>query len=103
MTLSSNQKKFLRAKGQRYEPLCSVGKAGLTPQVLENVQAQLQKRELIKVRLGESVGRQRTQDAEALAHAVGAELVAVVGRNVMLYRPNEELNARRRIHLPILA
>jgi RNA-binding protein len=100
MDLTSGQKKFLRAKGQRFEPLSSVGKAGLTEQIIQNIQALLAQRELIKVRLAESFGSARADDARQLAEATGSAVVAVVGRNVMLYRPNDQLEPRRRIHLP---
>jgi RNA-binding protein YhbY len=47
----------------------------------------------------EHTGSERKQAAEELAIAAGAQCVGVVGRTVLLYRPNESLPAEKRIHL----
>jgi RNA-binding protein len=46
-------------------------------------------RELIKVRVSENAPESRHEAAEALAAATFAELVQVLGRTALLYRPRK--------------
>jgi RNA-binding protein len=98
--LTGKQKSHLRGLGQRLEPLLTVGKAGPTPEVAVAVGDLLAGRELVKLRLPAGPGPQRRSLAEGLAAAVGAACIGVVGRTTLLYRPNESLADRHRIHLP---
>jgi len=97
--LTGKQKKQLRGRGQLLDPLLTVGKDGLSEPVVESVSDLLDKRELIKVRLTGPSGAARKEVGPALADAVGAECVAVVGKTVVLYRANPDLKPSRRIHL----
>jgi RNA-binding protein len=99
--LTGKQSRFLRSLGQRMAAEVSLGKAGATEAVLQDIRRRLEQRELIKVRLGEEcTGRLRKQIAEQLAQAVGAALAGVVGRTALLYRPNPLLPEEQRIEWP---
>jgi len=97
--LTGKQKKHLRGLGQKLEALLTVGKEGITDPVVANISDLLDKRELIKVRLAGPSGAARKEVGPALAEASGAECIAVVGRTVLLYRPNPDLKPSRRIDL----
>jgi RNA-binding protein len=99
-SLTGKQKRHLRSLGQRLSADVTIGKAGATESLLAHLKRLLDERELIKVRLGEeTTGRDRKQAAEELAADVQAVCVGVVGRTVLLYRPNESLPAGNRIFL----
>jgi RNA-binding protein len=98
--LTGKQNSHLRSLGQHLEPLLTVGKAGLTEAVAAAVGELLARRELVKLRLPAGPGTQRRALAEELAAAVAAACVGVVGRTTLLYRPNESLADRHRVHLP---
>lgn len=77
-----------------------MGKGGISPAVLAHLGRVFRQRELIKVRLLESAGQDRRATARALAAGAEATLVDVIGRIVVLYRPNETLPPEKRIPLP---
>jgi RNA-binding protein len=79
------------------EPAVFLGKAAVTDAVVTELKTALHARELIKVKLLETVDGDRHDVAERLAAGADAELVQVIGRNVLLYRRNEE---KPRIALP---
>lgn len=97
--LTGKQKKNLRSLGQRLEAVVTVGKEGITESVVRGIGDLLDKRELIKVRLTGPSGAARKEIAPELAQAADAACIAIVGRTVLLYRPNSDLKPSRRIDL----
>ena len=96
--LTGKQKRRLRGAGQQLIPAVLLGKSGLTEGVVARIQACLEGRELIKVRLpGESPDRKAI--AKELARSVEATCVGLTGRSVLLYRPNPDLDPDDRIRL----
>ena len=59
----------------------------------------LAQREMVKVRLPVGAADRREM-ADSLAVRTGASVVVVVGRTVLLYRPNPDVPAAERIELP---
>ena len=76
-----------------------MGKEGITDPLVKGVRDLLDKRELIKVRLTGPSGTARKEVGPALAQAAEAACIAVIGRTVLLYRPNTELKPSKRIDL----
>jgi RNA-binding protein len=76
----------LRAKGQSLAPTAYVGKAGITPSVVEELKGQLRNNALVKVRFAASMEDRDAREAAAkeLARGCGAELVEVRGRTALL-------------------
>ncbi len=95
--LRGKQRKYLRGLGMSLEPVVFLGKAAMTDAVIAEVRAAIEARELVKVKLLESVDGDRHDVAAQLAAAVDSELIQVIGRNVLLYRRNEK---KPRITLP---
>jgi RNA-binding protein len=91
--LTGKQRHYLRGLGHHRDPVVHVGKEGLSEGVAHACDAALEQHELIKVRLGEAAGPTgsgRHEVAAALAEAVSAELVQVLGRTLLLYRARAE-------------
>ena len=86
MSLSGKQRRFLRAQAHALDPLVSLGKDGLTDNVLGAVSEALLAHELIKVRVLENAPLSRQEAAETLPQALKAELVGLVGRMLILYK-----------------
>ena len=99
-TISAAARAHLRKVGRSLPVLVRVGKAGVTPAVVRQVAAVLGDRELAKVRALDSAGIYRLALAEQLRSATGSALVGVVGRTMLLYRPNADLPAGSQIELP---
>ncbi len=98
--LTSAQRKSLRSTGRTRKPDVIIGKAGINQSVLSHIRRQLDRRELVKIRIPASGAAGRTDAAEEIADKTGATLVDLVGRNALLYRPNDNLPDEKRIHLP---
>lgn len=95
--LTGKQKRFLRAMGNEIEPIIQVGKGGVNDNVVRQVDEALEARELIKVRVLQNCLEEPKGVGEVLAEETKAELVQVIGRNMLLYRESRE---KPRIELP---
>lgn len=81
----------LRSEGQALRPAVEVGRRGLDTAVIAEVDGQLKRSRLVKVRIQSGGPGGRGRDAEdamaaRLAEAVGAELVERRGHTVLLHR-----------------
>ncbi|MDP6461079.1 MAG: YhbY family RNA-binding protein [Gemmatimonadota bacterium] len=90
MELRGKDRRYLRGLGVSLKPAVLVGKASATPGVLAQIQDALEAHELVKIRLLESVEGNRKIVSAELAAAAEAELVQVLGRTALLYRPRAE-------------
>jgi RNA-binding protein len=93
--LTSKQRQFLKGKAHSLSPVVRVGKAGLTPAVIEEAKTALRAHELVKVRLEAEEGHDRREMADRLAQDTDAQIVARVGKVAVLYRAREEEPAIR--------
>ncbi|MBR1759728.1 MAG: YhbY family RNA-binding protein [Schwartzia sp.] len=87
-TLSSKQKKILRALGTELEPVVNVGKEGVTPTVVDSAKDAITKRELIKVRVLQNAPEEPKDAIARLTERVDADLVQLIGRNGLLFKRN---------------
>jgi RNA-binding protein len=88
--LTGTQRRYLRALGQRLGVTLQVGQDGVSEAIVQQADAQLEARELIKVRVGEHAPDDRHATAEMLAGRTGAHLAQVIGRTALLYRPRRD-------------
>lgn len=88
--LTSKQRSHLRSLANPLEPIFQVGKAGVGDTMTNAITDALAARELIKVRILKNVDDDVRTIANQLAAETGAELVQVIGRNLVLYRRNAE-------------
>lgn len=89
MALSAQQKRLLKQRGQTMADDCRLGKNLFSDEFVGHLNRLLDKQELVKMRFSDLEGKDRKELAKAVCDAVGAELVQVVGRTVLLYRPRE--------------
>ena len=87
--LSSKQRNTLRAMASRFDTIFQIGKGGISEETVRQVDAALEARELIKLRVLEYCELSAREAAEALAVATGAEVVTVIGTRFVLYRKSE--------------
>ena len=97
MTLQGYQKRFLRARAHVLEPSLATGRSGLTDAWLAELGRELDRHELVKVRLSGDREERSAELARVLEDSA-AVLVATVGRIATLYRPSE--TAAEPIQLP---
>jgi RNA-binding protein len=98
--LTTKQKKFLKGLGHSLSPVVAVGKDGLGEKIITATVLELSRHELIKVKIGKSspVGRQET--AERLSSGSDSTLVQIIGKTILLYKKNPELDKDKQLKLP---
>lgn len=85
--LTSKQRATLRAMANNLDPIIYVGKAGLTENVIVQVDEALTARELIKGTVQQNAPVTAEEMVSEIAKATGAEAVSSAGRKFVLYRP----------------
>ncbi|MBQ7380467.1 MAG: ribosome assembly RNA-binding protein YhbY [Clostridia bacterium] len=88
--ITSKQRAKLRSMAVNEATIMQIGKGGLGENLIKTVSDALEARELIKLAVLENCDETPRSAADALAEATGAEVVAVTGRKVVLYRESEK-------------
>lgn len=88
--MTSKQRAYLRSLANTLQPIVHVGKGGMADTIVKQADDALTARELVKGKVLESAPETAREAAEALAQAVNAEVVQVIGRVFVLYRPHPE-------------
>ncbi|MCO5385743.1 MAG: ribosome assembly RNA-binding protein YhbY [Desulfosporosinus sp.] len=88
--LTGKQKRYLRAMGNEMVPILQVGKGGITESVITQTNQTIDARELIKGRVLQNCMEEPKSVATELADQTGSELVQVIGRNFLLYKPSKD-------------
>lgn len=95
--LTGKQKRFLRAKAHHEKPIFQVGKSGVSENMIIQLQDVLEKRELIKIRILQNCLENKHDIADEITAKSGAQLVQIIGYNIILYKESEE---NKQIRLP---
>ena len=95
--ITSKQRSYLRSLAHNIDPTVYIGKAGVTDNVIKEIDQCLEARELVKIKLQEGAELDAKTVANELAPGLRAEFVQAIGRKFTLYRESEENN---QIELP---
>ena len=95
--ITSKQRSFLRSLAHNIDPTVYIGKAGVTGNVIKEIDQCLEARELVKVKIQEGAELDAKATANELAPQLGDEFVQAIGRKFTLYRQSKE---NRQIELP---
>ena len=88
--LTSKQRAYLRSLASNEQPIMQIGKGGISENLIKTVSDALEARELIKLSVLENSSESVRDAAEVLAEATGADVVAVIGKKIVLYRESEK-------------
>ena len=88
--LTSKQRAYLRSLAANESAIMQIGKGGISENLKKTVSDALEARELIKLSVLENCDWSPREAAEELAQTVGADVVGVIGRKVILYRESKE-------------
>lgn len=97
--MTSKQRAYLKGLAMNIDPIFQIGKASLTPEVTKAVEEALEARELIKISVLKSCLDDGRSIGDMLAERTHSQLVQVIGRKIVLYRPAKDA-AKRKIQLP---
>ena len=95
--LTSKQRAYLRSLAQKLSPIFQIGKGGISEEICLQLDNALRARELVKVHTLENSPYTAREAAEAIAVAVDADVVCVIGTKFVLYKESDE---RPQIVLP---
>ncbi len=88
--MTSKQRSYLNGLAMTMDTILNIGKASLTPEVTEAVNEALEKRELIKIGVLKNCFDDPKEIARALAERTRSEIVQVIGKKIILYKPNKK-------------
>ena len=95
--ITSKQRSYLRSLAHNIDPTVYIGKAGVTENVIKEIDQCLEARELVKIKLQEGAELDAKTAANELAPGLRAEFVQAIGRKFTLYRESKE---NKQIELP---
>ena len=88
--MTGKQKRYLRALAHPLKPVMNLGKQGLSWKTRREIEAQVLKHELIKIRVLDVCPLTKKECADELFRAKGLELVQVIGKTLVLYCPHPD-------------
>lgn len=91
--LTGKEKRALRAQGNLLKPEVWIGKDGVTAGSIANIENTFNTKESVKIKLQESCPLGKEEAAEIISQKTGAELVQIIGRTLLFYRPFPEEEA----------
>lgn len=98
--LPGKHQRFLRSLGHHLTQSVIVGREGISDNLVQSCNEGLGAHELIKVRLGQNCPVEKKEAARELAAKTGSHLVQLIGKTVLLYKPNPDLPRDQGIRLP---
>ena len=90
MTLTPKQKSYLRGLAHKLKPVVMVGNAGITENIIQEMDSSLSHHELIKVRISGMEREDRTTSAMELCKKTNSELVTTIGHIAVIYRASKQ-------------
>ncbi len=84
----------LRSIASTLKPTVWVGKDGFSQNVLKQIEEELFNHELIKIAMQENVTPPTEFELTEMAVKLGAEVVTVIGKKIILYKHSEKKNIK---------
>lgn len=84
--LNSKQRAYLMSLASHITPIFQIGKASLTPEIIEAVDQALEKRELVKLSVLKNCIDDPREIADMMAERTRSQVVQVIGRKIVLFR-----------------
>ncbi|MCD8122294.1 MAG: ribosome assembly RNA-binding protein YhbY [Clostridiales bacterium] len=98
--MTSKQRAYLKGLAMTMEPIFQIGKSSVTPEVTAAIAEALEARELIKISVLKNCLDDGRSIAEVLAERTHSEVVQVIGKKIVLYKPAKD-ESKRAIVLPV--
>ena len=95
MALTSKERAELRAEANQLSALVHIGQHGITGAVRQTLDDVLRTHELVKIQFVKDGDEKPKAMVNAIAEAVGADVVQVIGRTATLYRYNPDLERKK--------
>lgn len=97
--MTTKQRAYLKGLAMNLDPIFQCGKSSITPEFITAVSEALEKRELIKISVLQNCVDDPKELGVILAERTRAQLVQVIGKKIVLYKPAKD-EKKRKIALP---
>lgn len=97
--MNSKQRAYLRKISAMEQPIFQIGKSSVTPELTNAISEALEARELVKISVLKNCINDPKSIAAVLAERTRSEVIHVIGRKIVLYRPAAD-EKDRKIILP---
>lgn len=87
--MTSRQRAYLRSLASNIQPIYQVGKSIVTPELTAGIDEALEARELIKINVLKNCMDTPMNVANIIAERTHSEVVQVIGKKIVLYRPSK--------------
>lgn len=98
--MTSKQRAYLKSLAMNIDPIYQVGKASLTTEIIEGIRQALDARELIKVSVLKNCADDPKEIAQVVAERTRSQIVQVIGKKIVLYKPSTDPKKKNKIELP---
>lgn len=88
--MTSKQRAYLKSLASNLNPVFQIGKSSLTPEITEAIAECFNNNELIKVAVLKNCLDDPRQIAEVVAERTHSQLVQVIGKKFVLYKPDKD-------------
>ena len=93
--MTSKQRSYLKGLAMTQDAILQIGKSSLTPELTIAVDEALEARELIKIHVLKNCLDDPKSIAMVLGERTHSEVVQVIGKMIVLYRPAKEEKSRK--------
>jgi RNA-binding protein len=90
MKLTSKQRAYLKSLASNLQPVFHIGKSSLTPENTEAIGECFNNNELIKIAVLKNCDDDPRMIAEAVAGRTHSTVVQVIGKKIVLYKPDKD-------------
>ncbi len=95
--MTSKQRAYLMSLASSLNPIFQVGKSSLTPELTQAIGEAFNNRELIKIAVLKNCFDDPREIAEMIAGRTQSQVVQVIGKKIVLYKPDKD---KPKIQLP---
>lgn len=85
--MTSKQRAYLKGIAMKSDTIFQIGKASVTPEIVEAVLELFNTRELIKIAVLKNCADDTKEIATVVAERTHAQIVQVIGKKIVLYKP----------------
>ena len=88
--MTSKQRAYLMSLASNLDPVFQIGKSSLTPEITQAVEECFNTHELIKINVLKNCFDDPKEIASVLAERTRSQIVHVIGKKIVLYRPSKK-------------
>ncbi len=90
MEFTSKQRSYLKGLASAEDAIFQIGKSSITPTLIQAIDDAIEKRELIKISVLKNCMDDPHELADIVAERTRSNVVIVIGKKIVLYRPNKK-------------